>query len=185
MLERQTRRCARARRPAPSGVGGSLTSRASNTMKCGLSAPSVPPDITKQASTGAPLPLSERVVQRARGEAAREIVDAAVALGLAHHRDDASGHDLAEANPASSAETSSGALALEAMHDRPAASWQARDHGLRVGDGAEHAALHRHHLDRGEMVAVIGGGAGVRDAAGTRNRDRWPRASSCARRRRW
>src|SRR5271165_4915808 len=40
-------------------------------------------------------------------------------------------------------------------------SWQTLDEGYRIGHGAEHAALHRHHLDRGRVVALVGRAAAV------------------------
>jgi hypothetical protein len=35
------------------------------------------------------------------------------------------------------------------------------DHGSRIGDGAEHAALHLDHLERRQMVALVGGARAV------------------------
>ena len=59
------------------------------------------------------------------------------------------------------------------------------EQGLGRGDGTEHAALHLHHL-----TARRGSCRGrwrrcSPPAAGTRSRGRWPRASWCARTRRW
>src|SRR5262249_43787151 len=42
-----------------------------------------------------------------------------------------------------------------------ASSSNPRDESVARGDGAEDAALHLHHLDRGEMIAVVGGAAAV------------------------
>ena len=41
-------------------------------------------------------------------------------------------------------------------------SAEPRDERGAVGDRAEHAALHRHHLDRRVMVALVGGAAAIR-----------------------
>ena len=56
----------------------------------------MPPDITMQMRrAGVRIAARERQAQRLGREAAREIVDAAVALGLAEDRDDAGGRDRA------------------------------------------------------------------------------------------
>ena len=54
-----------------------------------------------------------------------------------------------------------------------------------MGDGTEHAALHRDHLERGLVVARRRWRRCSPRAAGTRSRGRWPRAWWCARTRRW
>ena len=77
--------------------GSSVTSAASGgtvakIVACGLSTPSVPPDHTIgtcATASASRLPLAdEHFPERAVGQDAGVVVDAAVALGLADHRDD-------------------------------------------------------------------------------------------------
>src|SRR6478735_2315537 len=44
-----------------------------------------------------------------------------------------------------------------------AVSGERFEHRARRGHGAEHAALHRHHLQRGEVIAAVGRGGAVRE----------------------
>ena len=111
MLGRQCRRVGAAdgeRRRSPASPAAR-----SNTIQCGAMPPSVPPDITKQIAgrVGLGEVALEQQFQRQRREAAAEVVDEAVALGLAEDGDHALRIDPAVGNRGFDAETSSGAPA--------------------------------------------------------------------------
>ena len=86
VLRRERRRARAAQRERGRRAGASSVSRASSTRKCGLSAPSVPPDMTRQTCAGSAPARASASDKRARRKPAREIVDAAIALGLAEDR---------------------------------------------------------------------------------------------------